>query len=106
MSQENFPRTTARGIPAADIRADVSEEGFTTTRTFPVKQPEEDSNDFVVHVYASKLYKCRRRLQEIKESRFPVGEILLGISTAVLGAVAGALTTEIKLDSKRGILFY
>lgn len=106
MSDEFIPQSTAESIPAADIRADTADGKLTTTRTLAVKQPQEDQNDFVVYVYASKLHKCRRKLQSIKEASFPIAEVLLGIATSCFGATAGALTTDMKLDSDKGILFF
>ena len=106
MSDEFLPQRTVESIPTADVRADAADGKLTTTRTLAVKQPQEDQNDFVVYVYASKLHKCRRKLQSIKEAPFPIAEVLLGIATTCFGATIGALTTDIKLDSNKGVLFF
>jgi len=45
-------------------------------------------------------------LEEVKNPRFTWGELLFGIATSSAGAIAGALTTDIQLDSPKGVVFY
>ena len=106
MSGEFIPHRTVESIPAADITAEVTSGQLTTTRTYAVKQLGEDQNDFMLYVEASKLHKCRRKLQSITEVSFPIAEVLLGVATLCAGASLGALTTDIKLDSSKGMIFF
>lgn len=96
----------ANSIPAADISVNVSDSGVTTTHTFPVRQPRDYSNDFVVHVYASTLYRCRRKLEDITRTGFPINEVMLGLATTAVGAIAGAMASDIALASPKGIFFF
>jgi hypothetical protein len=106
MNQEDFSWSTVDSIPTADMQIMPSAHGFMMNQTYPVKQPERDKRDFIIPVRASVLDRCRCRLEEIRNPRFTWGELLLGIATSCAGAIAGALTTDIKLDSLKGIGFY
>lgn len=92
--------------PAADVRAPQVGEGNQVTYTFPIRQPEEDFNDFQVGVRASLLKRCRARLRSISGDRFPLPEVLLGIATLTAGATFSAVISGVQLDSWRGVVFF
>ncbi|NLC13252.1 MAG: hypothetical protein GX768_04320 [Chloroflexi bacterium] len=92
--------------PAADVRAPGVGEGSQVTYTYPIRQPENDFNDFQVGVRASVLKRCRERLKEVATQSFPFSELLLGISTLFAGAALSALVSGVNLGSWRGVLFF
>jgi len=106
MDQEELSRSTVESIPAADVQIIPSEQSIIMTQTYPVKQSERDRDDFIIRVRASTLERCRHQLRDIKNPRFTWGELVFGIATLSAGAIAGALTTDIQLDSQKGIIFY
>lgn len=91
--------------PVANITSTSLNE-VTTTLEYEVKIPEEYLNDFMIKIYASDLRKARKILEEAKKSRFPIHEILLGISTTCLGCFLGALCSNIALTSVLGKVVY
>ena len=106
MPQDENDKSTIQSIPAADFKAEAGDQIGTTTRTYPVKQPEKDKNDFLVQVLASTLHRCRSKLSEIKQASSPYGEILLAVSTLFLGAIIGAWLAGITMKERSAIFFY
>lgn len=106
-NQEHFPAPApVAAQPAADVRAPQVGEGNQVTYTYPIRQPEEDFNDFQVGVRASLLKRCRVRLQAIAAQGFPLPEVLLGISTLTAGAALSAVISGVPLGSWRGVVFF
>lgn len=93
-------------LPSADVQAPQVGEGIQVTYTFPIRQPEEDFNDFQVGVRASVLKRCRGRLGTIAAQGFPPAEILLGISTLSAGAALSAVISGVQLGSGLGFIFF
>lgn len=91
---------------AADVRARAVDEGTQVTRTYPVRQPVDDWNDFQVGVWANVLRRCRRRLEAISQERIQIGEALLGLATLTAGGSVSAIISGVKLDSALGVTFY
>jgi hypothetical protein len=106
MPEEQNERSEVQSIRAADFKADLVDRIATTTRTYPVRLPEKDKNDFLVQVWASTLHRCRHKLLKVKQSRFPYGEVLLAVSTLFLGSILGAWQAGIKMTDSSGIFFY
>jgi hypothetical protein len=105
--QDHFPAPApVAAQPAADIRAPQVGEGNQVTYTYPIRQPEEDFNDFQVGVRASVLKRCRVRLQTIVAQGFSLQEIMLGISTLTAGGALSALISGVELGSWRGVVFF
>lgn len=92
--------------PAADVRAPRVGEGNQVTYTFPIRQPEEDFNDFQVGIRASLLRRCRGRLGAIADQGFPLSELLLGVSTLAAGGTLSAIVSGVALGSWQGALFF
>jgi hypothetical protein len=92
--------------PAADVRAVPTEEDLTVTRTFPIRWPEEDLDDFQVGVRATVLAHCRANLKLIAAVQFPWAEVLLGAASLSLGASASAWISGVPLGGVKGVIFY
>jgi hypothetical protein len=110
-SNKIFP-SSAQSIPAADVqlKGDASEV-LTSTRTYPVKQPNEDANDFMIEIRASVLNRIRGELDSAKDEKFQWHEVCLALSTAFCGATLGGLGGALPLvvngtASRTGVLFY
>ena len=101
---EPAPPPLQRG-GAADIRAPADDAAI-MTRTYPIRQPVDDWNDFQVGVWASVLNRCRDRLDAIKGQKYRYGEILLGVSTLAVGASLSAWISGVLLDSPKGVAFF
>jgi hypothetical protein len=105
--QAQFPAAApVVGQPAADVHAPQVGEGNQVTYTYPIRQPEEDFNDFQVGVRASLLKRCRGRLQTVATQGFPLPELLLGVSTLTAGAALSAVISGVQLGSWRGVVFF
>lgn len=106
-NQPHFPAPApVVAQPAADVQAPQVGEGSQVTYTYPIRQPEEDFNDFQVGVRASLLKRCRVRLQTVAAQGFPLPELLLGISTLAAGAALSAVISGVQLGSWRGVVFF
>lgn len=106
-NQPQFPAAApVMGQPAADVQAPQVGEGNQVTYTYPIRQPEEDFNDFQVGVRASLLKRCRGRLQTVATQRFPLSELLLGVATLTAGAALSAVISRVQLGSWRGVVFF
>ena len=106
-NQPQFPAPAPIvGQRAADVQAPQIGEGNQVTYTYPIRQPEEDFNDFQVGVRASLLKRCRVHLQAVAAQGFPLPELLLGISTLTAGAALSAVISGVQLGSWRGVVFF
>jgi len=106
-NQPQFPAPApVVGQPAADVQAPQVGEGNQVTYTYPIRQPEEDFNDFQVGVRASLLKRCRARLRTIAAQGFPLPELSLGVSTLAGGAALSAVVSGVQLGSWRGVVFF
>ncbi len=92
--------------PTADIQAPPVDRAVTVTRTYPVRQPEEDWNDYHVVVRATVLRKVRKRLGTLSGYSHQRPEMLLGLATLCAGAALSALVSGVPLGSAKGALFY
>lgn len=53
------------------------------------------------------MRKCRTKLEKISNQEIKSPEVLLGISTASIGSILGALASEVKFElGWSGIIFY
>ncbi|OEH84281.1 hypothetical protein BHU72_10730 [Desulfuribacillus stibiiarsenatis] len=102
MSVEFIPRETVSSLPVADVVLKSDNSVVTTSYQYEVKQPEEDKNDFIVEVKASKLKRVREKLELLTSDRFPLYELFLGISSTCLGAFLSALASDIQLTTRKG----
>jgi hypothetical protein len=106
MSDDFDPLPTTTSIPAADMLGVVNNKPITMKQSFPIKQPSNYKDEVMLYVFASSITRCRRKLLQIKDSKYPSAEILLAIACASIGATASATTSAVPLNSGRGIFFY
>jgi len=106
MKEINSSKSSTRTIPAADLKVETQGDIKTETCTYPLRQPQEDKEDFFIRVRASTLKRCRRQLLKIRKNKFPFGEFLLAIFTLCFGAVIGAWLAGIKMNDYRAFSFY
>ncbi len=102
MSEPFVPEETASSLPMADAKMNPANGPGVTPYYYQVKQPEEDLNDFIIEVRASKLRNIRKKISQLANSSFPWHELLLGISTTALGAFFSGLLSNISLLSLQG----
>jgi hypothetical protein len=101
------PIDTTTNFTVANISIDNASIGSaTTTLTYPIKQPEEYVNDFMISLRASEIRKVRKYCDDAKTGKFPWHELLLAISTTCIGCFLGALTSSVELNSLKGIIMY
>lgn len=97
---------SVQSLPAADIKAEsVQTSEVFAIRTLAIRIPKEEQNDFIVEVRASQLLKARDKLEKVSKPKFPLYEVLLGISTTFLGAFMGGLASDLILSELKGIIF-
>lgn len=71
MKEVSEEQDQVREIPAADISVTVDETSVVTSeRSFPVKIPSKDANDFVLEIHASDIRRIRNRLSRYRNVRF------------------------------------
>jgi hypothetical protein len=92
------PAPMATSIPTADITF-PPENNNVRHAAYPVKQPEDEINEFMVEVRATKLSRCRTLLAELKEDKFPWAEFLLAVSSLAIGASLGALSSDVSYSA-------
>ena len=95
-------------VPTVEIALRAEQEAplTTTTRTYAVRQPEAERHEFIIHVHASTLKRCRAKLATIRRARFPFGELFLALAMLGFGSTLSALASDVKLDSNLGRVFY
>ncbi|MEM5018636.1 hypothetical protein WKH31_20305 [Metabacillus indicus] len=106
MPDSFVPKETASSLPMADAKMDPTNGNGVTSYYYQVKQPNEEKNDFLIEVRASKLRNIRRKVSQLADSRFPWHELLLGVSTTSLGAFFSGLLSDISLSSTKGIFVF
>lgn len=95
----------AAAAPAAVVTPQPAADSL-IHQSFPVRQPEQDLEEFYVYVRASQLKQARAAADANKSQGIPWDEILLAISTTSCGAFLGALTATFEKGSKWPILFF
>lgn len=108
MATENLKPSppSAKELPAADVTAPAGSAGAIVNQSFPVRQPEQDLDEFLIQVRASTLKRCRRHLERIRRGKLPWHEILLAFSSLSYGAVLGAVPANIPLGTPKWYFFF
>lgn len=92
--------------PVANISTSNTPNDLVSTYEYEVKIPDEYRNDFIIQIKASDLRKARKVLLQAKGNRFPLSELLLGLSTTAFGCLFGALCSGVQLDTPLGVVMY
>ena len=98
-SFEPLDTTTNCTVANVTISDSTLSGNATTTLMYPIKQPEEYVNDFMINLRASDIRKVRKYCEDAKKSSFPWSELLLAISTTCIGCFLGALASNVELNS-------
>ena len=98
------PNTTE--LPVAYYTAPMGSANAIVQQSFPVRQPEQDINEFIIQVRASTLIRSRRHLERIRTNKLPWHEILLALSSLSWGAVLGAIPANIPLGVWKWYFFF
>lgn len=77
-----------------------------TTIKMEVVRPNDDENDFIIQVRASLLKRIRDKLSPLCKQKFPLTEILLGVSTTLIGVVLSSIAADIKIEETKGIIIF
>lgn len=93
-------------VPAADVKTPPPEGSSIVHQAYPLKQPEEEINEFMVQVRGSVLRRARQKLWCITTTRFPWPEVLLGLSMLAIGAILGAVASGVVWNSGKAVVFY
>lgn len=100
------PKPQVVSLPAADVTApDTTHENLRHV-AYPLRKPEEEHAEFIIEVRASVLARVRRTLAKLVKAKFPWPELLLGISTAALGAALGAIPAGIDIKKPIGLVYF
>ena len=101
------PPPNVEAVPAADVSLPVAPTDYRNA-SYLVKRPADEIEEFFVECRATTLTRCRKKLEQIAGSKFPIYEMLLAISALALGGWLGALASEITLagSGMRGIFFF
>lgn len=77
-----------------EVKLTNDDEITTTSYTYEVKQPKSYAKDFMICMKASDIKKIRDILNKATKSKFPIHELLLGISTTGLGFFLSIIFSE------------
>lgn len=91
------PAPMAESIPTADVSF-PPENNNIRHAAYPVKQPEDEINEFMIEVRATKLSRCRTLLAKLEGNKFPWAELLLAVSSLAIGASLGALSSDVSFS--------
>lgn len=106
MNEMNPSPSSATLVPAADVTAPPPEGSSVVHQAYPLKQPEEEINEFLVQVRGSVLRRVRRKLGGLIHTRFPWPEFLLGLSTLSAGGALGAVASGVVWNTCEAVIFY
>lgn len=90
-------------FPTPDVKVETSEEdNITTTRQYPVVVPKSERDDFMIQVRASQINEIRETCEGIKDENFPTSEIILFVTSALIGSTISALFSDLKITDTWG----
>jgi uncharacterized protein YacL len=85
-------------FPTPDVKVETTEQdNITTTRQYPVIVPKSERDDFMIQVRASQINEIRDTCDGIKDEKFPISEIILFVTSALIGSIISALFSDIKI---------
>lgn len=90
-------------FPTPDVKVETSEkDNITTTRQYPVVVPKSERDDFMIQVRASQINEIRETCEGIKDEKFPTSEIILFVTSALIGSTISALFSDLKITDTWG----
>lgn len=90
-------------FPTPDVKVTVTEEDeVTTTRQYPVIVPKSERDDFMIQVRASQINEIRETCNAIKNEKFAIAEIILFITSGLIGSIVSALFSNLKITDDWG----
>ncbi|MCO4294312.1 hypothetical protein NF867_15730 [Solitalea sp. MAHUQ-68] len=90
-------------FPTPDVKVETSkEDNITTTRQYSVVVPKSERDDFMIQVRASQINEIRETCDGIKDEKFPIAEITLFVTSALIGSTISALFSELKITDNWG----
>lgn len=85
-------------FPTPDVKIETTEQdNITTTRQYPVIVPKAERDDFMIQVRASQINEVREVCNDIKNEKFPTSEIILFVTSALIGSIISALFSNLKI---------
>ena len=90
-------------FPTPDVKVETSDQdNITTTRQYPVVVPKSERDDFMIQVRASQINEIRETCEGIKDEKFPTSEIILFVTSALIGSTISALFSNLKITDNWG----
>lgn len=90
-------------FPTPDVKVETSEQdNITTTRQYSVVVPKSERDDFMIQVRASQINEIRETCEGIKDEKFPTSEIILFVTSALIGSTISALFSDLKITDTWG----
>lgn len=90
-------------FPTPDVKVETNEQDkITTTREYPVIVPKSERNDFMIQVRASQINEIREVCEVVKNEKFPTGEVILFVASALIGSTISALFSDLKITDVWG----
>lgn len=90
-------------FPTPDVKVETSEQdNITTTRQYPVVVPKSERDDFMIQVRASQINEIRESCDGIKDEKFPTSEVILFVTSALIGSTISALFSDLKITDNWG----
>ncbi len=90
-------------FPTPDVKVETTEQdNITTTRQYPVVVPKAERDDFMIQVRASQINDVREVCDGIKDEKFPTSEIILFVTSALIGSIISAMFSDLKITDTWG----
>lgn len=90
-------------FPTPDVKVETSEQdNITTTRQYPVVVPKAERDDFMIQVRASQISDIRETFEGVKNEKFPTAEVILFVTSALIGSTISALFSDLKITDGWG----
>jgi uncharacterized protein YacL len=90
-------------IPTPDVKVETTEwNDITTTRQYPVVVPKAERDDFMIQVRASQINEIREVCEGVRDEKFPVSEIILFVTSALIGSTISAFFSDLEITDTWG----
>lgn len=90
-------------FPTPDVKIESYEQdNITTTRQYSVVVPKSERNDFMIQVRASQINEIRETCEGVNNGNFPISEVILFVTSALIGSTISALFSDLKITDTWG----